>query len=383
MTQLWKGVASLGIALCTTLALGCGGDPTGPTGSLSDPAGLSADLQALGTPFGAAPVQSFHTITLTTSGTPASRIASYLSALSPGGAIPSLRSGTAAGRQSLALAALRPALVGPSFNSVIPPAALGKSYIYDPNAGHYVEGTGSAGPAPSNGIRFALYAIDPLTQRPATPLVEVGHADLLDESTSTTSRLHVLVKGTGSTPFTYADYTIVATSGTSSFSAQASGYVTNGTARLDFTTSASATQTQVVIDHAFTLDQPSVSAHLQETLTLTGTSSAALTLNFSVTRGNETVVLAGTLTLTQNSDNSFTTTANFTVTANGGRFATISGTIQGQTGTFTTTGPGGRQLTAAEQDAVQRMFSAPTDLTDAASRVFLPIEQLLGTGEML
>src|SRR5581483_278351 len=150
-----------------------------------------------------------------------------------------------------------------------------------------------------------------------------------------------------------------------------------------FTTSASATQTQVVIDHAFTLDQPSVSAHLQETLTLTGTSSAALTLNFSVTRGNETVVLAGTLTLTQNSDNSFTTTANFTVTANGGRFATISGTIQGQTGTFTTTGPGGRQLTAAEQDAVQRMFSAPTDLTDAASRVFLPIEQLLGTGEML
>lgn len=176
-------------------------------------------------------MQSFQTIMLTTSGTPASRIASYLSALSPGGAISSLRSGTGAGRRSLALAALRPALLGPSFNAVIPPAALGKSYVYDPNLGHYVEGIGSAGPAPSNGIRFALYAIDPFTLRPATPLVEVGYADLLDESTSTTSRLHVLVKGTGRTPFTYADYTIVATSGTSSVSARAAGAPTGGARR--------------------------------------------------------------------------------------------------------------------------------------------------------
>ena len=59
------------------------------------------------------------------------------------------------------------------------PEALGSTYIYDPALRRYVVAPGRSG-APANGVRFILYAVNPVTHEPISA-VEIGYADLLDE----------------------------------------------------------------------------------------------------------------------------------------------------------------------------------------------------------
>ena len=148
----------------------------------------------------------------------------------------------------------------------------------------------------------------------------------------------------------YADYVVSATTMASSLLADATGYVTDGTHRLDFSNSVSVTTSQVSLDYSLVLNQPAVSAHLVATLAV-GSTTSVLSATFSVARGSETVVLSGTLTATQ-TQSGFTASAQFVVTVNGGQFATITGVAQsGSTASFTYVGPG-RALTQAERDAV-------------------------------
>jgi hypothetical protein len=75
--------------------------------------------------------------------------------------------------------------------------------------------------------------------------------------------------------------------------------------------------------------------------------------------------------------------ANFTITVNGGQFATITGTAQsGATASFTYVGPG-RALTQPERDALDRLFEAPGALSTTVDGVFAPAELLLGTSASL
>ena len=47
--------------------------------------------------------------------------------------------------------------------------------------------------APANGVRFVLYAVDPVMLRPVEPVVEVGYADIIDQSTASTTDIRVKV----------------------------------------------------------------------------------------------------------------------------------------------------------------------------------------------
>src|SRR3972149_2379721 len=93
--------------------------------------------------------------------------------------------------------------------AVIPQEALGKTFTYNEVDGIYVlsDRTG----APTNGVRFILYAVNPFAHTVVTPLTEVGYVDLLDESSTSTIQLHLLayITASGTTPL--IDYTASAT----------------------------------------------------------------------------------------------------------------------------------------------------------------------------
>ncbi len=57
--------------------------------------------------------------------------------------------------------------------------------------------------APANGVRFLIYAVNPITFVPVEPLQEVGYVQLTDLSGSSTQAARVIVVS-GET--TYLDY---------------------------------------------------------------------------------------------------------------------------------------------------------------------------------
>ena len=366
MAQVRSRSAMWALAVCTAALVGCG-ESNGPgEGNLADPAALGADMDALQTPFEAPVLQSFDMVALSSTGTPTARLVSFLSALSPHGKLPS--AGAVQARQSAAFRALG---VKPSL-AVIPVEALGAVYEWDAGLQEYVEG---AATGPANGVRFILYAVNPLSGLPNEPLDPVGYADFLDESSGATNRLHVQVVGDDAV--TYADYVVSGTAG-STAAASAEGFITNGVRRLDFSAELTASESEIGLHYELTLDQPAVSAELAITLSYNGT-SAVIDNMFRITRGSETVVLNGVMTL-NSSGETFTATANFTVDVNGGRFATISGSsASGTAVSYTITGPGGRALTDAEREAVYRLFDAPTQLDTLITLLFEPLQQIFGS----
>jgi uncharacterized lipoprotein YehR (DUF1307 family) len=54
MQHLRKTAMVLAVAVCTAALIGCGDSTGSANATLSDPPGLSSDVQALGTPFQAA-----------------------------------------------------------------------------------------------------------------------------------------------------------------------------------------------------------------------------------------------------------------------------------------------------------------------------------------
>ena len=374
MNRLRKSAIVLAVAVCTAALIGCGDSTSPSNATLSDPAGLSGDVQALGTPFQATPFQGLSAVSA--GATPLARTTRLLAALSPTKPAPAAQESSA--RQAFAVRAIRPSLstapTGPG--SLIPSSYWGHVFVWDAGTAKYVDGSATGGPA--SGVRFTVYALDPLTGQPASPLNAVGYADLTDQSTTSQYKLGVLVADATTT---YADYLVTVTTTSSSFLAQATGFITDGTHRLDFSNSASVTANQVGLDYSLALNQPAVSAHLVATLAV-GSSTAVLTATFGVTRGSETVVLSGTLTVTQ-VQSGFTASANFAITVNGGQFATITGTAQsGASASFTYVGPG-RALTQPERDALDRLFEAPGALSTTVDGVFAPAELLLGTSASL
>ncbi len=183
MSEVRQRLAAWAFALCTTALVGCGDSNAPGTADLSDPEALSADMQSLQAPFDAPVLESFDVVGLSSTGTPTARLVSFLSAMSPRGKMPA--AGAALDRKrSATVRALRPALADrPSF-AVIPPAARGAVYEWNAGTQRYVEG---AAVGPADGVRFVLYAVNPLTRLPAEPLDPIGYADFLDESSGATT----------------------------------------------------------------------------------------------------------------------------------------------------------------------------------------------------
>ena len=241
--------------------------------------------------------------------------------------------------------------------SIIAPQYLGKTYVLTGSAGSYTYTASTRTGAPANGVRFILYAVDPITFQPVSPLVETGHADLIDLSTSTTNSLQVvIIEGTT----TYANYTVSGSDASGVANLTLTGFVSDGATQVNFSISFKSNNSAGTLSETTTIDAPSQSFHLG--FNVSGTSSVSgtvtttqVTLDFTLTSGTDTASAHGTVTSTVDSSNGNSTdNGTINVTVNGAAFATITITTTGAT----ITAPGGGALSSDQQKVVADMFKA-------------------------
>ena len=373
-----------GLAAAAAVAAAACSEGTAP--QLSNPQQLNSDIQTVAAVFEAPVFQSFGAVG-TAPGSPAAAptvpgaalFRATIPAAPPG-------PGQAYAATPQRLQALRAAAAGMSPTNtagVIPSQYLGKTYVWDVTTHAYVVGPDAG---PSNGVRIILYQVD-ANGNVIEPTVAVGFVDLLDLSDANTNKLQVIVKsGTPASPgTTYADYTVSATvtkngaGVVSEFTATASGFVSDGTRRLDFTAQFHATNLDTdnpdaQIDVTWALNTPPVSVGLHETISTPDATHLTLTINLSVARGGgDTVVLDGTITVDA-SGATTSVTADLTITVNGQVFAIISGTDAG----ITIRHPDGSALSQTELQALASLFQLPDHLEGVIENLFHPCERLMG-----
>jgi len=373
------GAAALVVSACK--------DSTAP--QLSNPQQLGSNLQTVSSVFGSPAFQSFGAL----DSAPGSPVA----ASTPAGALLAATSVAAphTPRQPYADAPARlhafrttaTALGGQLSAQVIPSTVWGKTYVWDVTAHAYAEDPSPAVAGPSTGVRLILYAIDPITRHVVeSPLTAVGYVDLVDQSSGNTNQLEVIVKdGTPPNGTTYVDYTVSATvtgSPASSFDATAVGFVTDGTRRIDFNATFSATNlaTDNPDVHAvvhWALDNPALTIDLDEKLDTPNANEATITIDFTYTYAGETVHLTGTVSVVQSP---LSVTANVAVYENGGGepVAVIRGTADATHNGITITHRDGTQLSPAELAALDQLFQLPDRLEEALEHLFHPAERFMG-----
>lgn len=375
------------VAVLAFFAVACG-DGTGP-GELSDPAATAAAIQAVDAVFQTPVYSSFSVLgdqVPTPAPSPLAGVTAILRTTTPRALERPDRPYAGATLQANELRELLPVFSRMASEAVIPDPIRGTTFEWNATNDQY-EPTSRAG-APANGVRFILYAIDPSSDLPAEPLVEVGYVDFIDVSTPTTNALQIVLVG-GST--TYADYTVSVTATATSFSASAEGYVANGQQgpdlrQLGFSAQVSASETATgfteSVELALDLRAPAVSADplvsvdVNQSVDLTETATEVrldADLDLRLTRAGETVRLFGTVTIVGTSAGT-STTVNLTITVNGRTFATIRGTD----GTIQLRGPGGRDLTPEEQDALLALLLTTDEIIASIEDLFDPVENLVG-----
>lgn len=373
-TQRWCTVAG-GAALL--LAAACGDDPIGPR-SLADPQATTAQLAALDNLFDVEALNSFTALSGNISPAAAPRLAGMRAALQASNPLDrsgALRPYSQDIKQAQVLRQLLPALAEAA---IIPPELRGKTFEWNLTTDQY-EATARTG-APSDGVRFILYAIDPLTGFPADPLVEVGYVELIDQSTSTTSKLLVRVAGVGGMPV-YVQYTITISATLVSGRIAAAGYITNGagapdTLRFEGVVSVSATQTSATVTQDVSFDVNSQDLHIRlvERVTLTET-TITLRLNFRFEHGEEVVTLAAVFDVDQVGQ---TATGSVTVRVNGGLFATCTADIGPSSLVVVCEGADADGLNADEEVALQAIANAVANVTEIFGGLFSPAISVAG-----
>jgi hypothetical protein len=249
--------------------------------------------------------------------------------------------------------------------AVIPQIALGKTFTYNADLDVYLA-SDLAG-APSNGVRFLLYAVNPLTQTVATPLTQIGHADVLDESSSNTNQLRLKAYVTGNdTPV--IDYTATAsvtlTNGTpTAGTASAKGSLSNGTTGVDLDLSESfAAATGLSVDYKLTVPETGVNVDFQASISLAGIAQVTILVRHG--DSNDVIAASGTVggSITGN------------ITHNGTLVINVAGT----TDSPTFTDASGNSVTAAEAVALTRVALFITKVLVHVSGLMAPAHVLLG-----
>jgi hypothetical protein len=247
---------------------------------------------------------------------------------------------------------------------VIPPDARGKTYVYNPDVGSY-EVASDRTDAPANGIRIVLYAWDALSGAPASPLTEIGHVDLIDQSTSTQNRLSVvLVRASDNAQL--LNYTITHTVTSSRESFSIAGSANNGTTSVTFNLSGTASASSA--SATFDLSAPSVglTVHFEVSVSaLTEQARVGLALGYD----GHTLSVSISLSATGISGE---------IRFDGKRYATFSMTYDPSTGSVTTTfkKANGQPLTAAEIEAITSLFERALGFGDFWTGLLWPVGAL-------
>jgi hypothetical protein len=350
--------------------------------SLANPQATTAQMAALDTLFNISVLNSFSALSGDIAPVGPARVAplrALAAASNPLARSSALRpyANTAASAQMLRQ--LVPTLTGASAAALFPPAVVGKTFEWNV-ASHIYEATARAG-APANGVRFILYAVDPLTSLPGEPLVEVGYVDLVDESAGNVAKVHVTVAGVSGSPV-YVDYTVTLES-LSQMSGRIStaGYITKGasspdTLRFSGVITVAGTTSSATITQDVTLDVNSQDAHVRlwEKATLTQT-TLSLRIYFRFQHGAEAVTLEGKFEFDSAAQ---TATGTIAVKVDGGNFATCTVAATANSYNLTCQGADADGLNADEQEALHKLGDALGRVQETFSGLFGPPLGILG-----
>lgn len=254
---------------------------------------------------------------------------------------------------------------------LLPQTVLGKTFVYDPGAGEYVEDQGSSG-APSDGVRFVYYAVSPTTGQIVTPLNALGYIEFRDLSTSSENRVGFKIfQNSGS--LTLADYstgfsqTGDETIGTESLSS--GGYVADADGRIDFTLAidgdhngdSGGTDFDVVVEN----DAENVSLHLEGSVDYVGEDETQ-TVDYTVQAEGNTAVMHATTAVDE------VTTGD--VVFNGTTVAEFTDA----TGQPVFTHPDGGSLTQGERNALVSLYGSLAVVFLFALNALTPLLVLFG-----
>jgi hypothetical protein len=269
----------------------------------------------------------------------------------------------AAVRSARRLAALTPKVVNGSFSAstaAIPSEIAGKTFEYNGSSYTATARTG----APAHGVRFILYAVDPVTFAPVLPLVETGHVDLIDVGGATTQAARVVVVS-GTT--TYVDYTVSVTATTSSGRVTVAGYLTDGTIRANINFRSTVTSA-AGLTLAYTVDVPQRDVSIDLTMTVDGLDeSGAFEIDLSMSGPNGTVSMSGQFGQSGGT---------VTVRVNGELFATIASGAGGAV----ITGADGQPLSEEEAEAFQTIFGLTAVAFISFDAMILPVGAFMTAG---
>ena len=344
---------SLVTAALALAAAACGKD-NGP--SEFDPQGTSADMAAAQDAFVSGPTTSFSAVSgdISAALDGAPLVASAVTA-------PLTKPSQISARFARQMAALVPGSrrAIQASAAAVPGSYLGVTFVWDENIHGYVQSE-LAG-APSTGVRFLLYAVDPVTLQVVEPAVEVGYVDVIDQSTETTVNFRVKVVEAG---VTYLDYSVAANGGLSGALVTVSGFAYNGSVLANFTlkTTVSENAGGLVLSLDYDLNVPSRGVSLNWTATFANISETEVvaTLDLGISGPNGQVRLVGTYGGSGGS---------FSVKVNGDLFATVTLSGEGQT----VTGAGGEPLTPDEEATLHNIMTYYYNSQLAFSILVLPL----------
>ena len=347
-------------ALALALGIAACGDSSGPDTPF-DAAGTSADLASVDAAFASPAFLSFSAISADIDGTIAASVVS-LNAARRG--MPEVARQNAVRFATMLPGAPTGTAAGLSLSSSIPPAVAGKTFVWDEALDEYVASALTG--APANGVRFMLYAVNPVTGRPVEPLVGLGHADVIDQSGGSTRAARVIVVSDG---VTYVDYGISGSGSETGGTVTVEGFVTDGTVRADFhlENELQLTNSGISASLDYDLDVPSRDIAIDFLVDVEGLmEGGSLELDLTMNGPNGTVRVSGTA-----NDGGGT----FEVRANGSTFATI--TIAADATEPVITGADGAALTQVEVAALTDVFEMYADAFEVFGELMDPVDALI------
>ena len=356
-----RGVLTLAAAAVALSGCGSESAPTVPF----NPSGATADIEAVNTAFASPVFSDFSTLSVlfdaAIGGAPLVSASAAALDVRGTGTAKGMQAAVARSAERIARIVPRPGSAGFSASSAaIPAEFLGKTFIY--SGGSYVVSAQTG--APANGVRFRLYAIDPVTLLPAVPLNQTGYVDLIDLSSGATSAARVIVVS-GTT--TYLDYRVSAISTASDGRVTVLGFITDGATEATFNLRATLTF-DAGLTLSYSIDVPQRDLSIDLTMTASGTTPDASTIGVTLDmRGqNGWVRLTGQFTVDGGTLN---------VAINGTPFATITSTAGAEPAI---TGADGQPLAQEELDTLLRVFEFTGGAFIAFDQLVAPVGTFLG-----
>lgn len=249
----------------------------------------------------------------------------------------------------------------------LPQLVLGKTFVWDTTADRYV--LSELAGAPANGVRFLLYAIDPVTHEIVVPLAQTGYVDIT--RTVTNQSLVARVEAYAG-QVKVLDYAAAVSGTIVAPRFVVSGFVRNATDSLAFelTSALSLAAHTIEIDWRAAVPTRGLSSRVQQTIT--GGEAPQVMLDGRLQSANGKVRIFGTILQA--------TGGTLTVDVNDDLFATIAvESFDDEDPTILNAQ--GEPLTEQQREMLEEIMDWFEEAFDFYEDLLDPVERLLGFGE--